>query len=138
MVGQKGKRCHDRRARRDRNWKSAGLHLREMAPAVPQSGSTSVIQRDTIQTAKLVTSINQGSGLQPLAVKKMPIDVPPPKRPGLARRSSSRVFHWVRPELVVEVKFLIWTQDGLRRQVIYHGLRVDKPAKKVRRPTPRQ
>jgi bifunctional non-homologous end joining protein LigD len=97
-----------------------------------------VIQRDTIQTAKFVASINQVSGLQPLAVKKMPVDVPPPKRPGLARRSSSRVFHWVRPELVVEVKFLIWTNDGLLRQVIYHGLRVDKPAKKVRRPTPRQ
>ena len=33
-----------------------------MAPAVPRSGSTSVIQRDTIQTAKLVASIDQVSG----------------------------------------------------------------------------
>jgi bifunctional non-homologous end joining protein LigD len=49
----------------------------------------------------------------------------------------SRV-HWVRPELVAEVKFLTWTQDGLLRQVIYQGVREDKPAKEVRRPTPRQ
>jgi bifunctional non-homologous end joining protein LigD len=28
----------------------------------------------------------------------------------------SRV-HWVRPELVVEVKYLTWTEDNLLRQV---------------------
>jgi hypothetical protein len=47
----------------------------------------------------------------------------------------SRV-HWVRPELVVEVKFLTWTQEGLLRQVIYQGLREDKPARDVRRSPP--
>jgi bifunctional non-homologous end joining protein LigD len=45
----------------------------------------------------------------------------------------SRV-HWVRPELVVEVKFLAWTDQGLLRQVIYEGVREDKPASDVRRP----
>jgi ATP-dependent DNA ligase len=44
----------------------------------------------------------------------------------------------MRPELVVEVKFLTWTQDGLLRQVIYQGIRDDKPAKEVRRPGSRQ
>src|SRR4051794_23814584 len=34
----------------------------------------------------------------------------------------SRV-HWVRPELVVEVKYLTWTDDNLLRQVVYEGLR---------------
>jgi hypothetical protein len=29
----------------------------------------------------------------------------------------------VRPELVVEVKYLSWTDDNLLRQVIYQGLR---------------
>jgi hypothetical protein len=32
----------------------------------------------------------------------------------------SRV-HWVRPELVAEVKFLTWTDDNLLRQVVYEG-----------------
>jgi len=47
----------------------------------------------------------------------------------------SRV-HWVRPELVAEVKFLTWTDDNLLRQVIYEGLREDKPAAEVRREAP--
>ena len=44
----------------------------------------------------------------------------------------SRV-HWVRSELVTEVKFLAWTEDNLLRQVVYEGLREDKPASEVRR-----
>ena len=31
--------------------------------------------------------------------------------------------HWVRPELVGEVKYLTWTDDNLLRQVVYEGLR---------------
>jgi bifunctional non-homologous end joining protein LigD len=45
--------------------------------------------------------------------------------------------HWVRPELVAEVKFLTWTEDNLLRQVVYEGLREDKPAREVRREVPR-
>ena len=29
--------------------------------------------------------------------------------------------HWVRPEVVVEVTYLTWTQDNLLRQVSYQG-----------------
>jgi ATP-dependent DNA ligase len=38
--------------------------------------------------------------------------------------------HWVRPELVVEVTYLTWTEDNLLRQVSYQGQREDKPAGK--------
>jgi ATP-dependent DNA ligase len=48
----------------------------------------------------------------------------------------SRV-HWVRPELVAEVEFLTWTEDNLLRQVVYEGLREDKPAVEMRREVPR-
>ena len=64
-----------------------------------------------------------------------------PRRPAAARRRFgsplilSRV-HWVRPELVAEVKYLTWTEDNLLRQVVYEGLREDKPAAEVRRPVP--
>ena len=47
----------------------------------------------------------------------------------------SRV-HWVRPELVAEVKYLTWTDYNLLRQVVYEGLREDKPAAEVRRSAP--
>jgi ATP-dependent DNA ligase len=49
------------------------------------------------------------------------------------RRLDCRV-HWVRPELVCEVAFLTWTDDGLLRQVSYQGIREDKKASEVRRP----
>ena len=42
------------------------------------------------------------------------------------------------PELVVEVKYLAWTGDNLLRQVVYEGLREDKPATDVRREMPHQ
>jgi hypothetical protein len=38
--------------------------------------------------------------------------------------------------LVVEVKFLTWTDDKLLRQVIYQGLRDEKPGAEVRRRVP--
>jgi hypothetical protein len=44
--------------------------------------------------------------------------------------------NWVRPELVAEVKYLTWTEDNLLRQVVYQGLREDKPAAEVRRAAP--
>jgi ATP-dependent DNA ligase len=37
-------------------------------------------------------------------------------------------------ELVAEVTFLTWTDDGLLRQVVDQGLREDKPAREVMRP----
>ena len=42
----------------------------------------------------------------------------------------------LRSELVAEVKYLTWTEDNLLRQVVYEGLREDKPATDVRRPIP--
>jgi bifunctional non-homologous end joining protein LigD len=74
--------------------------------------------------------------LHPLAVSTMPLEVPPQRS---ARFGSPLVLsrvHWVRPELVAEVKFLAWTEDNLLRQVVYEGLREDKPAREVRREIP--
>jgi DNA ligase D-like protein (predicted ligase) len=75
--------------------------------------------------------------LQPLATDKMPLEVPPPRTSRFGSPLVLSRVHWVRPELVVEVKFLTWTQEELLRQVIYQGLREDKLATDVRRPRPR-
>jgi ATP-dependent DNA ligase len=69
--------------------------------------------------------------LTPLAIKAMPLAETPPRK----TRSPlilSRV-HWVRPELVAEVTYLTWADDGLLRHTVFVGLREDKPAKDVRR-----
>jgi bifunctional non-homologous end joining protein LigD len=41
--------------------------------------------------------------------------------------------HWVKPDLVAQVRFTEWTHEGLLRQPVYLGLREDKKAREVRR-----
>ena len=74
--------------------------------------------------------------LQPLATGTMPLDLAPPRGSRFGSPLVLRRVHWVRPELVVEVKSLTWTEENLLRQVVYEGLREDKPAKEVRREVP--
>ncbi len=66
----------------------------------------------------------------------MPLDVAPPRSTRFGSPLVLSRVHWVRPELVAEVKYLAWTEDNLLRQVVYEGLREDKPAAEVRRPVP--
>jgi ATP-dependent DNA ligase len=74
--------------------------------------------------------------LQPLATSEMPLDVPPPRSSRFGSPLVLGRVHWIRPELVAEVKFLTGTDDNLLRQVVYEGLREDKPAAEVRRDVP--
>jgi bifunctional non-homologous end joining protein LigD len=60
--------------------------------------------------------------LRPLEVRDCPFDVRP--------KSNERP-HWVRPTLVVQVKFTEWTADGYLRHPVYLGLRDDKPAREI-------
>jgi ATP-dependent DNA ligase len=74
--------------------------------------------------------------LKPLTVKKMPLAEPPPRSSHFGSPLELSRVHWVRPELVVEVKYLTWTEQGLLRQVVYQGRRDDKPAREVQRSVP--
>ena len=76
--------------------------------------------------------------LQPLAISEMSLDAQPPRSSRFGSPLTLSRVHWVRPELVAEVKFLSWTEDNLLRQVVYVGLREDKPARDVRREAPRR
>ncbi|WP_028981609.1 DNA ligase D [Sporocytophaga myxococcoides] len=57
-----------------------------------------------------------------LEIKKAPFKNFP-KLPG--------IIHWVKPELVCEIKFQEWTSEGLMRIPIFMGLREDKSPEEV-------
>ena len=44
-----------------------------------------------------------------------------------------REMQWVKPELVVQIRFVEWTTEGRLRHAAFLGLRTDKNAKDVRR-----
>ena len=39
--------------------------------------------------------------------------------------------HFVQPDLVAQIAFAEWTRDGLLRQPVFLGLRIDKPAREI-------
>jgi bifunctional non-homologous end joining protein LigD len=67
--------------------------------------------------------------LRPLERKTSPFSPAP--------RTNEKA-HWVRPDVVVEVKFNEWTSDGKLRQPVFVGVRDDKDARDVVRERPSQ
>lgn len=61
--------------------------------------------------------------LTPLQVPKMPLAEPPPRDSRFGSPLKLSRVHWVRPEVVVEITYLTWTEDNLLRQVSYQGQR---------------
>ena len=50
-------------------------------------------------------------------------------------RANGSSVHWVKPELLCEVAFTEWTQDGRIRHPSFQGLREDKDAGDVKKET---
>lgn len=66
--------------------------------------------------------------LQPLVTDKSPFKRPP---------HTNTPVTWVKPKLVVEVKFSEWTKEQIMRQPIYLGMRTDKSPREVTREKPK-
>jgi bifunctional non-homologous end joining protein LigD len=62
--------------------------------------------------------------LDPLLQRAPSVSNPP-------RGAAARGVHWVKPELVAEIGFGEWTQEGVLRHPVFHGLREDKRAEEV-------
>lgn len=60
--------------------------------------------------------------LKPLEVKECPFKTKPPTKMPVT---------WVKPKLICEVSFSEWTKDGIMRQPVFKGLRIDKAPKEV-------
>ena len=71
--------------------------------------------------------------LLPLATPKMPLAVAPPRKTRFGGALALSKVHWTKPELVAEVTYLTWGDEGLLRHTVFVGLREDKPAREVRR-----
>ncbi len=74
--------------------------------------------------------------LEPFARPSSPLSAPPPRKTGFGSPLVLSRVHWVEPQLVAEITYLTWTEDGLLRQTVYLDLRFDKPAREVRREAP--
>jgi DNA ligase D-like protein (predicted ligase) len=74
--------------------------------------------------------------LKPLVIRAMPLAAPPPKETRFGSKLALLRVHWVRPELVAEITYLSWADDGLLRHTVFVASREDKPASEVRREKP--
>jgi bifunctional non-homologous end joining protein LigD len=66
--------------------------------------------------------------MKPLEVDKAPVEVP---------RADRRGAHFIKPEMVAEIAFAEFTDDGILRHPSFLGLREDKPANEVVVETPK-
>ena len=71
--------------------------------------------------------------LASLRVAKMPLAEPPLRDSRFGSPLQLSKVHWVRPQVVVEVTYLTWTDNNLLRQVSYQVQREDKPARQLGR-----
>lgn len=90
---------------------------------------------ELVYTGRVGTGFDQATlealrdRLDALEVTESPFD--DPRRAAGGRGAKSRGVHWVRPELVAEVGFTEWTEDGVLRHPSFLGLREDKDAADV-------
>ena len=75
--------------------------------------------------------------LQPLRTVQCPFVNLPDSRSsrwgGGVTAEEMREMQWVRPEVVVQVRFVEWTAEGRLRHAAFVGVRHDKEAGEVRR-----
>lgn len=76
---------------------------------------------------KLLSSVH--AQLQKILSSKCPFEIQP---------HPNAKATWVKPKLVCEVAFAEWTKEGMMRQPIFKGMRMDKSSKDVVREVPKR
>ncbi|HEX2830154.1 MAG TPA: DNA ligase D [Burkholderiales bacterium] len=86
-------------------------------------------------SGKVGTGFNDAT-LKAMHPKLKALEVSKPAFSNPPRGYEAKGAHWIKPELVAEVEFTEWTNDGTLRHPSFQGLRADKKAKDVVRERP--
>jgi bifunctional non-homologous end joining protein LigD len=133
--------------RRSRDWVKLKCGLRQefviggyTDPQGSRSGFGSLLLGTYDVDGQLQYAGNVGSGfdardLQTLTAKLRALASK--EKPFAPGRAIGHKAHWVKPQLVAEVRFGEWTHEDSIRHAVFEGLRVDKDASKVGRETAR-
>jgi bifunctional non-homologous end joining protein LigD len=84
---------------------------------------------DAFVYAGHVGSGYDGNLLSELMAKLKPLERK--TSPFAERPKTNTPAHWVKPQLVAEITFAEWTREGILRQPVFLGLRIDKDAESV-------
>ncbi|MGH9324985.1 MAG: non-homologous end-joining DNA ligase [Vicinamibacteria bacterium] len=132
--------------RRSRSWlKTKCIHRQEFVivghtdPEGSRVGFGSLILGVHDEEGRLVFSGQVGTGFTDDSLRELVgklRDRAQRESPLTAAPRELRRAHWVRPDLVAEVEFIEWTDDGRLRHPSFKGLRLDKKASEVRREEP--
>ena len=102
---------------------------------VYQDGRSAVgARRSAVDSRKLIYVGHTGTGFDQdelERVSKLLKARETKQSPFADKIKSNETAHWVRPELVAQVRFTEWTDDGKLRHPVYLGLRDDKSAEGV-------
>ncbi|HEX5238912.1 MAG TPA: DNA ligase D, partial [Sphingomicrobium sp.] len=102
------------------------LGFRSLLLAAKEKGELTYVGK--VGTGFNARSIDEMMDLmRPLAVDKAPVDVP---------RADRKGAHFIEPQLVAEIAFTEFTNEGILRHPSFLGLREDKPASEVVVETP--
>jgi len=113
--------CQSRRAAKSRITKNQRVRISMRNRRRAKTGGFADFSLARVREVQKLSAL--WKRLLPLRTDKMPLDAAPPRASRFGSPLVLSRVHWVRPELVVEVTYLTWTDDGLLRQVIYEGLR---------------
>lgn len=149
LEGIMAKRCDSRYIEdyRSKQWLKVKTHLRQevvIGGYTEPRGSRKhlgALVMGVYEDGKLRYVGHTGGGIPPKLMpelRKTLESIEQKESPFSEKVKPNAPVHWVKPDLLAEVSFAEWTQDGHMRQPIFVGLRADKPPQSVGREKPKE